>query len=276
MKFNEIYNRLQSYQPPDGWPGHIFLLPKDVMEDIYKFIISHKLRSVIELGTGYGATTCVIASALQEIGGGKIITIDKYLHQSVNIKVLMQYVGLKEEQIEVVVDELGYNWYMADLIKKQTIEGNCSPIYDFCLLDGAHEWEPDALAFTLVAMLLKPGAWIALDDVNFNLRMVPNWKEDFPNYSDRELDAFQVNMVYSLIVEQHPDFYDFQVTHKGRIGWARKNALLSGNATLGSRNNRKRRSVDRYPRLSRAMTIWHEQGLLKMINEVLRYYRKRF
>ncbi len=275
MKFNEIYDRLQSFKPPDGWPGHIFLLPKDVMEDIYKFIISHKLHSCIELGTGYGATTCVMASAMEEIGGGKVVTIDKYLHESVNVKVLMQQTGVKEELIEVVVDELGYNWYMADLIKKQTNDGYCAPLYDFCLLDGAHEWEPDALAFTLVAMLLKPGAWIVLDDVNFNLRMVANWKEYFPNHSDRELDAFQVNMVYTLIVEQHPEFYDFQVTHQGRIGWARKNDVVPRIAGARSRGKNINSSVDRYPRLSRALTIYHEQGLRKMINEVISYYRKR-
>jgi hypothetical protein len=142
-------------------------------------------------------------------------------------------------------------------------------------LDGAHEREPDALAFTLVAKLLKPGAWIVLDDINFNLRMVPNWKEDFPTYTDRELDTFQVKMVYTLLVEQHPFFSDFKVTHHGRIGWARKNIIIRKNTRLRNRVKSINHFIDRHPKISRAVTIWSEQGLRIMIVEVIRYFRKR-
>lgn len=63
-----------------------------------------------------------------------------------------------------------------------------------------------------------------MDDVNRNLRMLPYWRETHGHCSDRELDAFQIKMVYDLIVRQHPDFYDFRLIHGGRIGWARKKA----------------------------------------------------
>jgi predicted O-methyltransferase YrrM len=179
------------------------------------------------LGTGFGTTAYIIAAAMEEIGYGQVTTVDMYSHQPVNVKVLSEHFGLNEEFIKIVVDPLGYNWYFADLIKHQTHHGICQPLFDFCLLDGAHEWNQDALAFFLVTKLLRPDAWIALDDINFNLRMIPNWRETHGNYTDRELDTCQIGMVYDLIVRQNPEFTDFHITHDGRIGWAKKNSAFS-------------------------------------------------
>jgi len=200
----------------------IFLLPLEAEHDIYQFIIKNKPNLCIELGTGFGATACIMAAAIEEIGHGQVITVDMYMHQPVNVKVLVQHTGLNDELLKVVVDPLGYNWYIADLIQQQSHHGVCHPLFDFCLLDGAHEWNPDALAFLLIAKLLNPGAWIALDDINFNLGMIPDWRETHPNYTDREINTMQIGMVYDLIVRQHPDFTDFNITHAGRIGWAKK------------------------------------------------------
>jgi len=222
MNGREVIDSLKSFQPPEGWRGHVFLLPEEAMEYIYDFIVRNKLRSCIELGTGFGATACVMAAAVEHIGGGQVLTVDLNLHEPVNVKTLMRHVGLNEKSVTVIADPLGYNWYMAELIATQSSQGKCRPLFDFCLLDGAHEWEPDALAFVLVAKLLKPGGWIALDDLNFCLRMIPNWPETHGSRTDKELDAYQINMVYDLIVKQHPDFTDFQTTHNGRIGWARR------------------------------------------------------
>jgi len=227
----KLFASLNSFVTPDNWPGELFLLPQDAMRYIYQFIVDNKLQSCIELGTGFGATSCVIGAAVRELGGGRVITIDKYLHPHVNAKVLMRHVGLSDDSIDVVAEILGYNWYLADLLQEQTHNGVCTPLFDFCLLDGAHEWEPDALAFSLVAKLLKPGGWIAIDDINFCLRMIPTWQKSHGNYTDRELDTFQMRMVYELGVQQHPDFGDFHLTHEGRIGWARKKHIVADRKT---------------------------------------------
>ncbi len=223
MNIDTVLERLHAYQPPENWGGHIFLLPEQVMRDIYQLILDQGLTQCLELGTGFGATSCAICAALEERGEGQLTTVDKYFHQPVNVQVLMEHVGLDLKHLNIVADELGYNWYMSDLLKTQQ-EENTTPIFDFCLLDGAHEWEPDALAFTLVNPLLKPGAWMLVDDLDFKLRMIPNWQESHGNHSDRELDTFQMRMVYDLVVKQHPEFEDFNMTHNERIGWARKKA----------------------------------------------------
>jgi len=187
------------------------------------------------VGYRHGTTTCVIAAAVQELGGGRVITIDKMVHET-NVNILMKHVGLPENSIEFIEEKLGYNWYLADLIQKQTnSSGFCVPIFDFCLIDGAHEWTHDALAFMLISKLLKPGGWVALDDINWNLRMFPNLQESpFAHYSDRELDTFQMKMVYDLLVRQHPDFDSFHLTNGGRIGWGRKKMTTTGSTSIGA------------------------------------------
>ena len=222
MNIDLVLERIHSYQPPEGWGGHIFLLPEPVMRDIYQLVLDEKLTQCLELGTGFGATSCAICAALDEMGEGQLTTIDKYFHQPVNVQVLMQHIGLDLKYLNIVADELGYNWHMAELLKQQLENPKTVSLFDFCLLDGAHEWEPDALAFYLVNPLLKPGAWMLVDDLDFKLRMIANWQESHGNYSDRELDTFQMRMVYDLVVKQHPDYEAFDVTHNDRIGWARK------------------------------------------------------
>lgn len=223
MKIDTVLERLKAYQPPEGWEGgSIFLLPENAMRDIYQFIIDNQLTRCIELGTGFGATTCAMTAAVEELGTGKVTSVDMYEHQPVNVHVLTKHIELSEQQLEFISDELGYNWYLPELIKQQTQHDVCEPLFDFCLLDGAHEWEPDALAFMLVARLIKPGGWIAVDDINYFFRLIPGWENFHQDKTDRELDTLQMEMVYELMVKTHPDFCDFRLTHNGRIGWARK------------------------------------------------------
>lgn len=219
-------NALKNYIPPADWKGgNIFLLPEDAMRYIHQFIIENKLVDCVELGTGFGATSCVIVDALEILNAGHLTTIDRYFHQPVNVKVLLDHANVPDKRLEIVADILGYNWYLPEVLRRQTQDGICKPRFDFCLLDGAHEWEPDALAFNLIAPLIKPNGWVAIDDLNFCLRMIPNWQESHGNHSDKELDTYQMQMVYDLVVKTHPDFCDFHISHDGRIGWARKRPI---------------------------------------------------
>jgi predicted O-methyltransferase YrrM len=220
MLFDAVLGRIKEYPVPEGWPGHLFLLPEAVMRDLYDSVIAGKRVACLELGTGFGATSCVLAAAMQETGG-KVVTIDMFRHRPVGADLVAEFVGV-EKHLDVVAEALGYNWWLADRIKERSASGTCSPMFDFCLLDGAHEFEPDALAITLATRLCKPAGTIVLDDLNFRLRDVPNWSGAFKGKTDRELDSYQIGLVWDLIVRPHPDLEDFRVTHDGRIGWARK------------------------------------------------------
>ncbi len=149
-------------------------------------------------------------------------TIDMLVREPIGIDVLAAHTGLSRF-IEVVSDNAGYNWYLGDMIQRQTVDNVCVPCVDFCFLDGAHEWSPDALAVFLVAKLLRPGAWLAMDDLDFKLRgCQPGWATVFAGRTEKELDAYQLERVFNLVLRQHPDFAEFAVTDSGRTGWARK------------------------------------------------------
>ena len=62
--------------------------------------------------------------------------------------------------VEIVAEPLGYNWWLGDALGTRHGDAARERGFDFCLLDGAHEWNQDALAFLLVARLLRPGGWL--------------------------------------------------------------------------------------------------------------------
>jgi len=215
MKYDVVTDLLNSFKIVGDWPSTIFLLPEAAMTEIYEFILFHRLPVCLELGSGHGATSCIMAAAAAEIGG-RVITTDIKLHQGANPQMLKEHVGVNN--LEVVIDPLGYNWYMADLIRANSKDDICEPLFDFVFLDGAHEWSPDALAVYLAVKLLKPGGWIVLDDINFFLRSMSFWRETHGHLSDRELDTCQIGMVYDLVVRQHPDLTNFRLSQNGRLG----------------------------------------------------------
>lgn len=225
MTFEELLAQLRTFRVPDDLnpaePGNVCLLPEAAMASIYDCIVENELRDCLELGAGFGATSCVMAAAVAQAGGGRVVTVDRVLHEPMNARVLSERLRLGD-RLEIVIDPLGYNWVLADLVARQLHGDTSAPLFDFCLLDGAHEFQPDALAFSLAAQLLKPGGWLVLDDLNYRFRDQPQWETTHPHLTNRELDTYQMTLVYDLFVRTHPDFTDFRVTHDGRLGWARK------------------------------------------------------
>ena len=57
------------------------------------------------------------------------------------------------------------------------IEENDGPIFDFCYIDGTHDWYNDGFAFLLVDKLLKPGGMIIFDDYNWSFGSSPSMQE---------------------------------------------------------------------------------------------------
>jgi len=220
MKYEAVMKALREFRTPPNFPANIFLLPEGGMSKIYAHIVRYRLKNCLELGSGFGATSCVMGAAAEEIGG-EVTTID-LLRPAVNAEMLKAHCGLGDS-LHCIVDSLGYNWWLADLIERQTQDdGTSTALFDLVFIDGAHEWQPDALAALLAVKLLRPGGWLVLDDLNFNLRMIPNWHETHGTYSDRELDCFQIERVWRLVVTQYPELGQFKITDGGRIGWCQK------------------------------------------------------
>ncbi|MBS3738856.1 O-methyltransferase [Mesohalobacter halotolerans] len=126
MKFKDISSLLKDIPYMSSTQGKI----------IYELIIKHKLVNILELGTAYGTGSCYMASALDEIKSGHIITIDKAdsAHKSPNVEDLAKKCNLST-YITSISANTTYNWELMKLIDKNTVNGICQPIFDFCYLD---------------------------------------------------------------------------------------------------------------------------------------------
>jgi predicted O-methyltransferase YrrM len=220
MKFEQVYRTLFDYQ--ESLRFRMILLTEETLREIYDCVIATRAKDCLELGTGHGATTCVIAAAMEETGGGTVTTIDREPNRLHDIKELAPLTGMTR-YIRAVVHPLGYNWVLNNVLRQQIKDGTCEPCLDFCYLDGAHEWVTDGLAALLAIKLLRPGGWLMMDDLNFKLRgSHPGWERDHGGKTDEELDTAQVGMVFDLLVRTHPDLERLALTNTGHIGWARK------------------------------------------------------
>jgi predicted O-methyltransferase YrrM len=217
MKFDQVYDLLLNHQTKtESW---YVVLAEQSLRQIYQHILATRATSCLELGTAFGATSCVMAAAVEEIGGGLVTTIDHMVRKPVGVAELAQATGLTQ-YIRAFDIKGGYNWFLLGVLQQQTKGAICEPCYDFCFLDGAHFWEPDALATLLVTKLLRPGGWLLMDDLHWKPRDHPGWETDFSYMSDDQVNTSQVGMVFDLLVKTHPDLDHFTLTNS--TGWARK------------------------------------------------------
>ena len=219
MHYAQIMDALRSYVVPGGVPSNIFLLPEPGMRAIYDCITANKLTSALELGTGFCNHLLRDGSGGQEIGG-TVTSVDIHTTPPAIGPSLAVHAGIGPE-LKFVVDPLGYNWWMADLIKKQTHDGVCTPFVDFCFLDGATSGCPMPWPSTSPSSCSNPvesSCWMTSTSTS---GPVANWQVSHPHLSDRELDAYQIGMVWDLVVKQHPEPGGFRITEDGRMGWSR-------------------------------------------------------
>ena len=190
---------------------------------IYDFILRTKPAEILELGTGVGTSSCYMAAALDELGAGRITTIDRnpdlpeWLRKSFSKAdpALLRFV-------EIVTTTSSYNDALLARIEAQTQSGICEPCLDFCYIDGAHTWADDGFAFFLADKLLKPGGWMLFDDMAWTIAgSAEASKEAWTQAMSPELCAtMQVTKVFDLLVAPHPS-YDHLVK-AGDWGWAQK------------------------------------------------------
>lgn len=209
--------------------GDVPYMPPDDGRIIYEFVRQSKVEHCLELGFAHGTSSCYIAAALDENGGGYLTTIDNQsaLQRYPNIQHLLDKTGL-QQYVRPIFAETSYNWELMKILEQSTHNGQCEPQFDFCFIDGAHSWEVDGLAFYLVDKLLKPGGWILFDDLYWTYQEHPDadWAKQIPGEQRR---TAQIEKVFSLLVVSHPDFDEFSI--KGSWGWARKRV---GAVTLDS------------------------------------------
>ena len=181
-------------------------------------IHTNRFHNVLELGFRHGVSTCYMAAALDDVGGGNITTIDLLSAKDAepNIDSLLGDLGLAH-LVSIYYEPTSYLWRLMKML-----EEDGSPRFDLCYIDGAHDWATDGFAFFLVDKMLKPGGIIILDDMDWTFESSPTMRR-----TDRvklmpqdEKNTPQVQKVYDLLVKTHPAYGDFLI--KDGWGYARK------------------------------------------------------
>jgi predicted O-methyltransferase YrrM len=178
-----------------------------------EFIYEHKVRDILELGFSRGVSTCYMAAALEESGGGSIVTIDLERARTFtpNIKELLVKCGYSH-MVTYYYEPTSYNWRLMKFL-----EEDATPRFDLCYIDGAHNWFVDGFAFFLVDRLLRLGGWLIFDDLDWTYDTSPALRgtDQVKVMPEDERKTPQVRKVYDLLVKTHSGYGDFRVAH----GW---------------------------------------------------------
>ncbi len=126
-------------------PQGKWIIGKNDVLNLYKLILETKPAKVLELGTGIGAGTAVIAMALNQLGRGSIISLEQ---SPEIIEIAQQLIEQPlKERLQIVcakpvifkIEKLskwkyfsGYDWLPAN-----------SDIFDFVVIDGPGRWLQD-------------------------------------------------------------------------------------------------------------------------------------
>ena len=156
MKFNAIRSKIENVP---------FITAKNA-KTLYDLVLKENTRNILELGIAHGAGTCYMAAALDELGEGKITSVDLIEAEKLfdpSPEELLTKVNLSK-YVEIVRMQTGYNWFLHDEIIRSTSNNICSTKYDLCIIDGPKNWTIDGFAFFLVDKLLNNNGWIIFDD----------------------------------------------------------------------------------------------------------------
>lgn len=191
---------------------------------LYDFVVENECRDILELGFLHGKSTCYLAAAVEELGSGSVLTMDREIAKKrrPNIETLLEQTGL-HGWVRPVYAAHSFTWELMKVIEASTLDGCCRPRFDFCFLDGGHTWDVTGFAFFLVEKLLKPGGWLLFDDLRWTMARArsPSVQKRAAQLSEEEATTAQVGKVFNLLVKTHPGFDSFRIDG-GSWGWARK------------------------------------------------------
>ena len=224
MKFEVVRSQLE---------GIPYIDPKRA-QVLYNFIIENKPSECLELGFAHGVSSCYIAAALDELGAGRLTSVDlipSMTWQDPAIEELLTKTGLAK-YVSVKRERTTYTWFLKKMIEKQSSGNNCQPIYDFCFIDGPKNWTIDSSAFFLADKLLKEGGWILFDDFGWKYgNREQMYGIPLEDMGDDERNTPHIERIFKLLVMQHPNYSEFRV-EEDDWAWARKVASPSKTLTL--------------------------------------------
>ncbi len=222
MRFNNIAKLIE------GVP----YIQKERGKYLYDHILKTRPEQCIELGFAHGASSCYIAAALDEIGSGKLTSVDLIgsEQREPNLENLLEVAGL-QSYVDIYREQNSYTWFLKKVIEENTTDYNCDQVYDFCFIDGPKNWTIDGLAFFLIDKLLKKDGFIVFDDYQWAYKDYSKAVLDgiaIRKMSRDQVDTPNIELVFQLLVMQHPDYSNFVVDED----WAWAQKVRSDSRTL--------------------------------------------
>ncbi|WP_460219702.1 class I SAM-dependent methyltransferase [Psychroserpens sp. MEBiC05023] len=221
MTFDQVYNSVKD----------VPYISKNNAESLYNFILKHKPKHILELGVAHGTASCYMAAALDEIGGGKLVSVDlEAVKDSFKPSIETQLNSLSLKQyVDVYRMKSGYNWFLHDEIKtcSKNSDNICKPKYDLIIIDGPKNWTIDSSSFFLCDKLLNENGWIIWDDFNWTYARADKRKEATDGITHRglsedELITPHIKEIFDLLVMQHPNYGNFIIQEDSDWAWANK------------------------------------------------------
>jgi predicted O-methyltransferase YrrM len=190
---------------------------------VYDHLRRTSARDVLEVGTAHGVGTAYMAAALEDQGEGTVTTVDRvFAGYDPPPGELLERLGLSHRVRRVAIEDSSYTWWLKERVQERSdADGNCEPMFDFCYLDGAHDWTIDGLSVVLIERLLRPGGWLLLDDLQWTYADSVRRPDTYEGHSEAEATQPNLAAVFELIVKPHPAFTEF-VVQDGWWAWARK------------------------------------------------------
>jgi predicted O-methyltransferase YrrM len=225
---------------------------------VYDHLLATQSTDVLELGTARGVSAAYMAAALHERGEGTVITLDRADRVPSPLpeeEVFKRAPELLSHVTFVRPAHSSYVWWLKQEVQRRSDgAGNVTPLFDFCYLDGAHDFTIDGLATVLVEKLLRPGGWILLDDLNWTYAG-SDVNVDGRHFSDDELRLPHIKAVFEVIVKQHPNFTEFRQEDASWV-WAKKDPDAERRFTMEVTRSPIAMLVDGTKRLSTRVRNW--------------------
>lgn len=190
-KFDEITARFQAVRYMDAARAA-------VLRDL---IVRHDARDILEIGFFQGKSSLYIAGALEDLGRGHLVTIDRESarRHDPNIESLLDQAGLAHRATPVYAYR-SFTWELQKLIARTP-----RPQFDLCYFDGGHTWDETGFGFLLVDLLLRPGGVIVFDDMNWTVAGSAAYARNpgrSAAYSPDEAAARSVELVWDLLAPE--------------------------------------------------------------------------
>lgn len=159
------------------------LKPKKFAQLLFKMVNYYQPKTIVELGTSLGITSCYLASANNKAtlitmeGSNAIANIAKHNFEHLQLQNIKTVIGNFDETLKPTLS---------------TID-----IIDFAFIDGNHRYQPTIQYFENILPKLNENSVVVLDDVHWSKEMEQAWNEIKQHHAvTLSIDLFFIGIVF--------------------------------------------------------------------------------